>query len=186
MSLEADELERQWIGRVAQGDLQAFELLYRDYHPRLWRFLGRTIHRPHLAEEVLNDTMHVVWRKAVSFDGTCKLSTWIFSIAHRTALRALRGSEDPEESDADEELVSNEPGPEDTAIASQQRVLLRRAMEDLTGQQRNVVELAYFHDFGYRDIAEILACPIDTVKTRMFLARRKLKAILDASQEDIA
>ena len=69
------------VDRIRARDLRAFEELYRSYHPRLSRFLTNLIHRPPLIEEVLNDTMLVVWDKPDSFSGASKLSTWIFAIS---------------------------------------------------------------------------------------------------------
>jgi len=73
--------EAALLQRIAAGDRLAFEALYRGYYPRLTRFLERVIRRPHSIEEILNDAMLVVWRKAASFNGRSKVSTWIFSIA---------------------------------------------------------------------------------------------------------
>src|SRR3954470_2716686 len=75
---------------VLAGDLRAFESLYRNYHPRLDRFLSLMTPRRTIVEEALNDTMLVVWERARTFNATSKVSTWIFAIAYRVALKALR------------------------------------------------------------------------------------------------
>src|SRR4029450_9311415 len=80
--------ETRLLTRIAGGDLRAFEQLYRIYHPRLTRFLTSMLHHSHLAEEAVNDTLMVVWRRPEAFNGTSKVSTWIFAIAYRTALKA--------------------------------------------------------------------------------------------------
>src|SRR5579862_1464247 len=80
----------QLIRRIAAGDARAFEELYRAYHPRLSRFLINILKRTHLVEEVLNDTLLVVWRQPDRYNGHSKVSTWIFAIAYRKALKALR------------------------------------------------------------------------------------------------
>src|SRR5688500_13840778 len=80
--------EARLIARIATKDLRAFEQLYRIYHPRLTRFLFNILRRPHLVEEALNDTLMVVWKRPEGYNGTCKVSTWIFAIAYRTALKA--------------------------------------------------------------------------------------------------
>src|SRR5450755_4531570 len=91
----ADAPDAVLVARVAAGDLRAFEALYRAYHPRLGRFLGLMTPRRCVVEEVLNDAMLVVWRRADAYNGQCKVSTWIFAIAYRTALKALRQQDDP-------------------------------------------------------------------------------------------
>src|SRR5882757_8825358 len=78
--------ENELLDRVKARDLRAFEKLYRIYQPRLARFLLNLVRRPQLVEEVLNDTMMVVWQTAGSFRGASKLSTWIFAIASRKPL----------------------------------------------------------------------------------------------------
>src|SRR6476659_6855002 len=96
------------IGRVAAGDLHAFETLYRIYHPRLDRFLTLMTARRTLVEEVLNDTMLVVWRRSDTYNRQSKVSTWIFAIAYRTALKALRHQDDPVETRVADELSSDD------------------------------------------------------------------------------
>ena len=168
------------IGRVAAGDLHAFETLFRIYHPRLDRFLSLMTARRTLVEEVLNDTMLVVWRRSKTYNGQSKVSTWIFAIAYRTALKALRDQDEPVESDAGDEVSSEDPGPEQQLMADQIRAQVLRGLEALSAEQRSVLVLTYFHDLPYQEIARIVDCPIDTVKTRVFHGRRRLRALLQA------
>ena len=90
------------VGRVAAGDRHAFEMLYRAYFPRLARFLQRMTRSVPLIEEIVNDTLLVVWQKAATFDGSCKVSTWVFAIAYRKACKALHALDEPLEASADE------------------------------------------------------------------------------------
>jgi RNA polymerase sigma-70 factor (ECF subfamily) len=166
------------IGRIAEGDRRAFETLYRSYYPRLSRFIGAILRRPHLVEEVLNDAMLVVWRRPHSYNGQSKVSTWILAIAYRRALKALSKVDDPVEDPNAEARPSPEAGPEQQLARSEVRTELRRVIGELSAPHRAVVDLTYFHEAGYREIAEIMDCPVDTVKTRMFHARRHLKAKL--------
>ncbi len=99
------------LREISRGSLGSFESLYHNYHPRLTRFLERVTHRPGLVEELLNDTMLVVWKHAERYHGGSKVSTWIFAIAYRKALKALRRRE--EASDVElAEVESSAPGPE--------------------------------------------------------------------------
>ena len=186
-ALPGDATERaevRLLDAIAAGERRAFEALYRAYHPRLTRFLDRMTRRPALVEEVLDDTMLVVWRGADRYNGRSKVSTWIFAIAYRTALKALQRLDEAIDDEAAEARASTEPGPEQRLGEQQLRELLKRALEALSAPQRAVVELCYFHGAGYREIAEIVDCPVDTVKTRMFHARRRLKAQLAGRLED--
>ena len=172
------------LALIRDADRQAFEQLYRIYHPRLTRFLANLVRRPQLVEEVLNDTLMVVWERADSFKGSSKLSTWIFAIAYRKAMKALRRQDEAIE-DKDSELrTSLEPGPEETLGQNKMHSLLMQAMSELSPDHRAVVDLTYFHEIGYREIASILECPVNTVKTRMFHARRHLKLKLAGELAD--
>ena len=177
--------EAALVERVADGDRAAFDALYRCYYPRLTRFLERVTRRPNLVEEVLNDTMLVVWRRGHTYNGQSKVSTWIFAIAYRKALKALKRWEDvpSEESDVDESHAPSEPEGEVQRL--QLRALFQRALATLSPSQRAVVELTYYEGHAYRDIAEIMDCPVGTVKTRMFHAHRKLKLALAERAEDM-
>jgi RNA polymerase sigma factor (sigma-70 family) len=176
--------EAHLIGKVARGDLRAFEEFYRLYHPRLTRFLANMMRRPELIEEVLNDTLMVVWRKADTYNGTSKVSTWVFAIAYRKALKALRNFDEPIEDKFAETRESPEAGPEQQMGRRQVQQALLGAMDELSADHRTVVHLTYFHEIGYNEIAEIMTCPVDTVKTRMFHARRRLKTMLDGTLAD--
>ena len=165
-------------------DIHAFEDLYRIYSPRLTRFLSKLVGRPPIVEEVMNDTLMVVWDRAHSFNGASKLSTWIFGIAYRKAMKALRKQDEPVEDPWAEQRVSLDPTPEDALGRQRAQVLLQRAINELSDDHRTVIELTYFHEMGYREIAEIMACPVDTVKTRMFHARRHLKRRLSGELPD--
>jgi RNA polymerase sigma-70 factor (ECF subfamily) len=171
----ASESDLDLLARVRGGDRSAFEQLYRLYHPRLMRFLQTLIRRPTLVEEVLNDTMMVVWNRPDSFHGASKLSTWIFAIAYRKAMKGLRKQDEAVEDKDAERRVSPEAGPEETSGRARVHQLLMQAMLELSPAHRAVVDLTYFHELGYREIAAVLECPVDTVKTRMFHARRHLR-----------
>ena len=123
----------------------------------------------------IDDTMLVVWNRAGSYNGASKVSTWIFAIAYRKALTALRRRDEPVEDTHAESRPSFEADPEEALERRQGRDALLKAMAGLSANHRAVVDLTYFQELGYREIAEIMACPPDTVKTRMFHARRHLK-----------
>lgn len=173
---EADEAHL--LGRIMAGDRVAFETLYRSYFPRLARFLDRMTRNPTLIEEVVNDTMLVVWRRGDSYDGSCRLSTWIFGIAYRTALKALRQHDEPVDWDPD--LIEGDAAQQPEIELDRQQLLreVGSALDGLPLEQRMVVTLTYYHGMGYDEIGAVMSCPVNTVKTRMFHARRRLKIVL--------
>ena len=176
--------DRELLARVAVRDLQAFERLYRLFQPRLTRFLTTLLRRPQLIEEVFDDTMMVVWQTADRFRGSSKVSTWIFAIAYRKACKAKVRWPDPIEDPERDSRVSEEPSPDHQLQHQHLHDALLRAMDQLSADHRAVVDLTYFHGMGYREIAEIVDCPVDTVKTRMFHARRRLRQAIPGQLAD--
>ncbi|MFC5524844.1 RNA polymerase sigma factor [Rhodanobacter ginsengisoli] len=172
------------LDRVAAEDADAFESLYRAYQPRLKRFIGRMTRQPTLIEEVLDDTMMVVWRKAHTYNHAAKVSTWIFAVAYRQTLKALRHSDDTVEFGDEQQAASSAAGPDAELQQDELHRHIGDALAGLSAEQRAVIELTYYLGYGYREIAEIMGCPVDTVKTRMFYARRKLKTLLALTREE--
>jgi RNA polymerase sigma-70 factor (ECF subfamily) len=167
------------MGRIAAEEVAAFEALYRLYYPRLLRFLLCMTRRPALAEEILDDTMLVAWRKAHTFDASSKVSTWLFAIAYRQALKALRRVDCVLAFDEKEMDSSSQADPADELQLMQLHSRINDALGALPAMHRTVIVLTYYHGHSCRETAEIMDCPVATVKTRMFYARRQLKALLD-------
>jgi RNA polymerase sigma-70 factor (ECF subfamily) len=173
---DQNKLELALLARVAARDAQAMHELYHLYHRRLARFLTRLTSRYDLAEEVINDTFWVIWQHAADFRGASQLSTWIFGIAYRRALKTLKRVRPEQSTDGDESLEQIEEPWQDEEL----REWLDVGLAKLPHDQRMVLELAYHVGHSCEEIAEIMQCPVNTVKTRMFHARRKLKGLLTA------
>ena len=171
-----DAHELELLRRTAEHDREAFEALYREYHHRLARFLTRMTRRPELAEEVINDTMWIVWQRAADFRGSSRVSTWVMGIAYRRALKAFRRGSVQLVSVDQEALEVEAPNDVSADAEGFQRVeLVAQALAELPLEQRLVIELTYYLGHSCAEIAEIVDCPVNTVKTRMFHARRKLR-----------
>ena len=169
-----DQRDQALLQRVAQRDRVALEALYHHYHRRLARFLTRVTTRHELAEEIINDTLWIVWQQAADFRGASRVSTWIVGIAYRRALATMRhASVRPLLA---EDLADDEA--EDPAHGVEQRQLVDRALATLPAEQRLVLELTYVLGHSCEEIAAITDTPVNTVKTRMFHARRKLRELL--------
>ena len=151
---------------------------YRGYYPRLRRFLERVTRRPQIVEEILNDTMFVVWRKAPTYNLRSRVSTWIFGIALRRALKALKRVDEPMEFVPDESPDHGVAGPEGMLVQQETRASIVHALNALSPDHRAVIEFTYFEGYSCAEIAEIMRCPVSTVKTRMFHARRRLRMLL--------
>ncbi len=174
--------DRQLIARVAAGDRTAFQALYFAYHKRLSRFLMRICRRRELAEEIINDTMFAVWQKAGDFRGEAQVSTWILGIAYRQALKALRRAAGrlPLVSVNVGDTSLRELGDDAGAAQRELREWLESGLDSLPPTQRLAIELAYFLGHSCEEIAAITACPVNTVKTRLFHARERLRERLPA------
>jgi RNA polymerase sigma-70 factor (ECF subfamily) len=174
------ERELQLLRGIARKDREAFEELYYAYYPRLFQYIYKLTRRPELVEEVLDDVMFVVWRSASKFAAHSRVSTWIFGIAYRKGLKALeqrsRWLGKDETARATEGVV---PAVAETRLMREQlAATIESALSSLSPEQRGVVELTFFHERSYSEIAEITGCPVNTVKTRMFHAKRRLRAVL--------
>ncbi|HEU4781604.1 MAG TPA: sigma-70 family RNA polymerase sigma factor [Steroidobacteraceae bacterium] len=174
-----DASERALLERIARSkDQAAFRELYGNYYQRLSRLLARMSVRREDIEEVINDTFWVVWTKASEFRGASQLSTWIIGIAYRRALNALRR--------AKIRPVSDEPFDEDSiSVASTDDAetdgqWLALGLSRLPVEQRMALELTYTLGHSCEEVAAILDCPVNTVKTRLFRARETLKQVLPA------
>lgn len=180
----AEHSEAVLIGRLVNRDMKAFEELYEEYRRKLSHFIANMVNKPQVVEEVFNDTMMVVWQKIGDFAGASKLSTWIFAIAYRKAIRARSKIDEPmpEEAAVTEDL--NENDTQEAYERGRLNEILKKAMRSLSYEHRTVINLTYFEGLHYRDIATIMECPVDTVKTRMFHARRQLKKSLGGDFAD--
>jgi RNA polymerase sigma-70 factor (ECF subfamily) len=176
-----DAEDQAWLAATARGDRDAFERLYRRHQPRLLRFLWRHLPRTELAEEVVNDALWVVWRKAADFRGDAKVRTWITGIGYRCMLRALR--EGPPVDELSESMLSDfalDQLPADPARAQREEDSdwLAQGLKTLPADQRVTLELAYLLGESCEDIAAIMGCAVGTVKARMFHARVRLRNVL--------
>jgi RNA polymerase sigma-70 factor, ECF subfamily len=169
-----NEAELELIRRVSLRDRAALRELYLLYHRRLSRFLMRLTQRQDLAEEVINDTLLAVWNSAERFRGDSRVSTWIVGIAYRRALKSMRRRSF--------EIIGLEetelPAGFDSVQACENQEWIEGALDALPIEQRLCLELAYVLGHSCEEIAAITNCSVNTVKTRLFHARRKLSTLL--------
>jgi len=167
------------IQRVVARDQLAFKIIYHRYYRMLYRFISRITGYYGSTEEALNDAMYVVWDKAATFRPDTRLSTWIFGIAYNKALKSLeRGKrfQDPAYRKSLDEDHLQDPDAFYQRLETENWLLV--AMTHLSPQQRATLELAYYHGMSYREVADVMSCNENTVKTRMFHARKKMRIIL--------
>lgn len=170
--------EAALLRRVAAGDREALTDLYHRYHARLFKFTFRLTRSHTAADELVNDILLVVWQSADRFRGDSKVSTWIFGIAYRKAMRRLSGNTMKFVGDRRWDEMAHD----DTADA-ETRDWVRHGLDALPPAQQMTINLVFFLGLSYAEIAQVMDCPVNTVKTRMYHARRKLRGILQASAE---
>ena len=173
---------RSLIARVASDrDRAAFGQLFQFFGPRIKALLMKSGADQAQAEDLVQDVMLTVWRKVDLYAperGT--VSTWIFTIARNARIDRLRRASSQPYEDVDSlELPSGEKDAEEEAFAGQQADRIADALAALPDEQRRIIELAYVHDIPQSGIAEKLALPLGTVKSRMRLAYAKLRADLE-------
>lgn len=171
---EVDEAEL--LAQVAYGDRQAFHKFYVCYAPRVFRYALTLVRDRDLAEEVVQETMIAVWKGAKSFRGQSQVSTWVFGIACNQARQILRRMSPSQPEPEGEEGNAWEPKEPELPLDQAERV--RWTLARLPQNEQEVVVLAFYQGFSYREIAQILGIPEGTVKSRMFQARRRLRALL--------
>lgn len=165
---------------IAQ-DRAAYSELFAYYAPRVKSYLLRLGADNALSEEIAQDVMVTVWRKAQLFDRTqASVSTWIFRIARNRRIdlfrRARRPDLDPEETMI---LPSGVEAPDARIEAMETETRVRAAMKDLPDEQVSLLKLAFYEGLSHREIAEKLGVPLGTVKSRIRLAFAKMKTRLD-------
>jgi RNA polymerase sigma factor (sigma-70 family) len=169
------------IRRVAAKDRQAFERLYQQYYPRLMGYLVKLLGHRESAEDVVHEVLVVVWTEAARFRYTSRLSTWIFGIAYHKALKAqAKTAKHPVDRPPVAPTALDHADPADALSRQETHTALVHALQTLSPEQRAVVELTFYHGFSYREIAAIVGCPVNTVKTRMLSARKRLAQLLPA------
>jgi RNA polymerase sigma-70 factor (ECF subfamily) len=160
---------------IAAGNRRALEELYLGYQQRLARFLWRFTHLHENIEEIINDTFMVVWSSANDFRFASQVSSWIFGIAYRTALKSTRRQQNHSAARSLEECPEQTVDP---VLETEIKDWVWHGINRLPDEQRLALELACHMGHSPTEIAEITGAPIGTVKARMFLARQKLRRYL--------
>ena len=164
---------------VAASDHQAFREIYDRYYRKIYVYSFRQLGEAEAAKEMANEVMLEIWRGAIRFRGESKPSTWIFGIAANKVRRNFKKKPLYQENLESIEKVANKKiSPDDATYRVELREKMGVAINRLSPEHREVLDLTYYQDLSIKEIAEIMACPPNTVKTRMFYARKRLGAIL--------
>ncbi len=174
------------IRNIAARDEAAFERLYKRYYPRVFRFVTGMVNDRRTVEEVVDDTLLAVWKGAAAFQARANVSTWIFGIAYRRALKTLESGRRHTYFQNDPEYIEQtldsapEASPEAVHLGTDLLRQIRSGIAQMSNNHRAVLLLTLM-GYNYDEIAEVVECPAGTVKTRMFYARKRLKSLLPDS-----
>ena len=169
------------IGRIANGDRLAMQVLFARHHVRVFRFVLRLVRNEATAEDLISEVFLDVWRQAGKFEGRSAVSTWLLSIARFKALSVLRRKPESELDEETAEAIEDTSDTPDVTLEKKQKAdIIRKCLSGLSNEHREIVDLVYYHEKSVEEVAEIVGIPEATVKTRMFYARKKLGELLKA------
>lgn len=158
------------------------QILYARHHVRVFRFALRMVRDEQVAEDLISEVFLDVWRQAGKFEGRSAVSTWLLAIAKFKALSTLRKRKDAElDEDAAAAIEDTADNPEVAIAKKDTSSALQGCLAALSLEHREIVDLVYYHEKSVAEVAEIVGIPENTVKTRLFYARKKLAELLKAA-----
>jgi RNA polymerase sigma-70 factor, ECF subfamily len=173
------------IGRIAAGDKLAMHLLFARHHVRVYRFVLRLVRDESLAEDLISEVFLDVWRQASRFERRSAVGTWLLAIARHKALSELRKRRPQALEEEAAEAIEDSADDPETAMQKQDKSeILRKCLSGLSAEHREIVDLVYYHEKSVEEVAGIVGIPANTVKTRMFYARKRLSELLKAAGVD--
>jgi len=181
MPTDAAHWDRLIEAVAARQDRAAFAQLFEHFAPRIKTFMRRSGASEGSADELAQETLLAVWRKAALFESSAAgAAAWIFTIARNLRIDALRRERRSNEtSDVDAEFqVDESPQPDSLLASAQAEARVRAAVAELSDEQTHVVELAFYEEKAHAEIAQILQIPLGTVKSRLRLAMNRLRKLL--------
>jgi RNA polymerase sigma-70 factor, ECF subfamily len=172
------------IEAIATGSQAAMRTLYGRHHVRVFRFIARLVCDASRAEDLVSEVFLTVWRQAGTFENRSRVSTWILSIARFKALTARGRRQESQLDEAATEMVADTAEtPEQTVLHADRNAQLRSCIAEMSPEHREVIDLVYYHDKSVEEVAEIIHLPKNTVKTRMFYARKGLARLLSTHRD---
>jgi RNA polymerase sigma-70 factor (ECF subfamily) len=176
-----DTSDETLVAQIAQRDKHALQLLYSRHHVRIFRFALRFLNDEAAAEDTVSEVFIDVWRQAERFEGRSQVTTWLLAIARNKALSLLRRRSSEELDDEVAEFIEDpSDNPEAAMLKSQRASVLQDCLTQLSPAHREIVDLVYYHEKSVEEVAEIISVPANTVKTRMFYARKRIGELMAA------
>lgn len=165
------------LQQIGAGSEAAMREVYKSFSRKIYAYVLNHVKDPGAAEEIVVDTMHEVWKHPDRFRGESKFSTWVIGIARHKMFSALRARDNDHE-ELDEEMPSDDTGVFEALAQKQRREGVQHCMAKLSEEHRECLHLVFYEGLSLGEVAAIQRCPENTVKTRLFHARQKIKNCL--------
>lgn len=178
MANKTEDPDIALLRAIAQGDTDAMDRLYSQHGPGLLSYLCSLLGNQQWAEEVLQEVMLAAWQASGRFRGESRVYTWLLSITRNRAINALKRDKSLSDQPFDEETLVIPEKSEITIKHNDQMDKLRIALSKLPVEQRETLELVFFHGLSNRETASLLHIPTGTVKSRLFRAKARLRELL--------
>jgi RNA polymerase sigma-70 factor, ECF subfamily len=173
------------VAAIANGDKRALQTLYGRHNVRVYRFVLRFLNDDSLAEDMVSEVFLDVWRQAERFEGRSKVSTWLLAIARNKALSVLRRRSTEELGEEVAEFIEDpSDDPEVSMQKKQQTSMLQECLTQLSPAHREIIDLVYYHGKTIDEVVDVIGVPVNTVKTRMFYARKRIGELMCAKGLD--
>jgi len=175
------------IRQIAEGSKLAMRALFARHQLRVYRFALRIVRDATLAEDVVSEVFIDAWQHAGRFEGRSTVSTWLLGITRHKALTAAnRRPTETLDSETAMNVVDPAATPEAELGQKDTRAVIRRCLAAMSPEHAEIIDLVYYQEKSIKEIVEILSIPENTVKTRMFYARKRLAALVAAEGIDRA
>ncbi|HLH89932.1 MAG TPA: sigma-70 family RNA polymerase sigma factor [Xanthobacteraceae bacterium] len=175
------------VRQMASGHKLAMRALFARHQVKVYRFALRIVRDAALAEDVVSETFIDAWQHADRFEGRSSVSTWLLGIARHKALTAAnRRQTESLDCDAAQNVVDTANNPEAELGDRDRGAVVRRCLKALSPEHAEIIDLVYYQEKSIKEIVEILGIPDNTVKTRMFYARKRLATLVAAEGIDRA
>jgi len=182
MHTESDE---ELVKRIASADRLAMKVLFSRHQTRVYRFALRLLRDETMAEDVTGDVFMDLWRQADRFEARSSVTTWLLTIARNKSYSALRKRRDAALDDEFAESIEDDADDPEIVLQKQDKGLaIRACLNQLSREHREVIDLVYYHEGSVEEVAKIVGIPENTVKTRLFHARKKLGELLKTAGID--
>lgn len=178
----ADFVDRELVGRMAAGDRAALGTLFRGYHAPLCRFISRLTVDREVIQDVIDDTFWTVWQRAADLPCDWRVSTWLLGISYRCSLRALEQRGDGETTDKGVPEICLPKGIRHQPSESSDELI--RKFNELTVDQRVLIDLVYGAGQDLEEVALVMSCRVDALRPQLRQARNSLSAVISTSDDD--